>query len=287
MRHINLEDSEVFNNFAKIAAEEGLLDKKIELIYPDYDISAKDYQLDLGITAMATRDSGLYGLKQESLESLVNVAHPGGGTTTDLSLKPSGDLAKVENIVEQHKKNKDIAVKKPTGKLAELAVKLVSLATKFEDAGMFSLARDLDVCLRKIAYEASESNTQFTDPRVALLSGVQTKINMIREQLGLLPIDVSGKMDAPFVAALKDFGIDMKQYPTMDALNAKIESVFQSLVNKQPSAEQVAENETREGVSDRLSKHIKDFSSKTTDSDLVSSCKVRKGTNSSYWQIRF
>lgn len=259
MRHINLEDSEVFNNFVKIAAEEGLLDKKIDLIYPDYDISASDYQLDIGITAMATRDSGLYGLKQESLETLVNQAHPGGGTTTDLSLKPSGDLAKVENVVEQHKKNQDIALKKPTGKYAELATKLVALAETFENAGLLSMASDIDVCLNKIAYDygfkslaesgewfmdeanakvesapdASETG-EFTDPKVALLSGVQRKINIIREQQGRPLIDVSGKMDTPFAEALKDLGIRMSDYPTMDALNAKIESVFHAVTKKSP-----------------------------------------------------
>ena len=279
MRHTNLEDSEVFNNFVKIAAKEGLLNKEMELLYPDYDISAKDYQLDIGLAAMATRESGLYGLKQESLESLVNQAHPGGGTTTELSLKPAGDLAKVENVVEQHKKNQDVALKKPTGKYADLATKLVALAGKFEDAGFLSMAKDIDSCLNKIAYDydyaaetpASAGNMdisaeelsdyvsknpaggniadepgEFTDPRKALLSGVQRKVNIIREQQGLAPVEVSGQMDASFSAALKELRIDMKSYPTMDSLNAKIESVFQAVTKKPADKSKSLESQHKE-----------------------------------------
>ena len=51
MRHIRLEDSEVFNAFADIAIKEGLLNKKAEMLYPDFDISEKNPYLDIKIAA--------------------------------------------------------------------------------------------------------------------------------------------------------------------------------------------------------------------------------------------
>jgi hypothetical protein len=41
-------------------------------------------------------------------------AHPGGGTTTQLDVKPEGELAKVEDLIEQHDKVMDVATAPPT-----------------------------------------------------------------------------------------------------------------------------------------------------------------------------
>jgi hypothetical protein len=44
---------------------------------------------------------------------MVGKAHPKGGFTTQLDVKPSGDLAKVETVEEQHKAMMDIALATP------------------------------------------------------------------------------------------------------------------------------------------------------------------------------
>lgn len=44
---------------------------------------------------------------------MLDEAHPKGGETTDLDVKPSGDLAKVEDLEEQHKKVMDVATAPP------------------------------------------------------------------------------------------------------------------------------------------------------------------------------
>ena len=43
----------------------------------------------------------------------IEIAHPGGGTTIDLDVKPSGDLGKVERIDEQHAKMMEVATAPP------------------------------------------------------------------------------------------------------------------------------------------------------------------------------
>lgn len=55
-------------------------------------------------------------------------AHPGGGFTTKLEVKPSGDLAKVETLEEKHKAMMDIATSPPrVRKMAEEIEKYIKL----------------------------------------------------------------------------------------------------------------------------------------------------------------
>lgn len=54
-------------------------------------------------------------LAQKGLQfsDMLNKAHPGGGETTDLDVKPTGDLAKVERLDEQHAKHMEVALAPP------------------------------------------------------------------------------------------------------------------------------------------------------------------------------
>lgn len=122
MRHINIEDSETLTAFVKIVKD-----------------AAKDPH------------SSLYGVTSETGEQLIGDAHKGGGTTTDLDHKPQKDLAKVETIVEQHKKNEDVALKTPTGKMAALAELLTALSHAMDKDGFTVLADELDAHLTKMA----------------------------------------------------------------------------------------------------------------------------------------
>jgi hypothetical protein len=59
---------------------------------------------------------------------LLNEAHPGGGETTDLDVKPEGDLAKVERLDETNAKMMDVATAPPrVRQAAEEIQRLVSL----------------------------------------------------------------------------------------------------------------------------------------------------------------
>ena len=54
-------------------------------------------------------------LAQKGLQfsDMLNKAHPGGGETTDLDVKPTGDLAKVERLDETNKAMMDVALAPP------------------------------------------------------------------------------------------------------------------------------------------------------------------------------
>lgn len=59
---------------------------------------------------------------------ILNTAHPGGGFTTKLEVKPTGDLAKVETLEEKHKAMLDVANAPPkVRKMAEEIEKYVKL----------------------------------------------------------------------------------------------------------------------------------------------------------------
>ncbi len=64
--------------------------------------------------------------KGMTFSDMLNKAHPGGGTTTDLDVKPTGDLAKVETDSETHQKMVDVALAPPrVRKMAEDIQKMV------------------------------------------------------------------------------------------------------------------------------------------------------------------
>jgi len=48
-----------------------------------------------------------------TFDDILNKAHPGGGVTTDLDVKPEGDLAKVETLTESKQKHMDVAQAAP------------------------------------------------------------------------------------------------------------------------------------------------------------------------------
>lgn len=256
MRHTDLDDSEVFNAFMKIAEEQGLLDKKAEYIYPDYDLSVQSNDLDFGITALAARESGLYGVTQGNGDDLVNDAHGKGPSVSDLMVKPEGDLSKVETIVEQHKKTREIALKMPTGKVAALATKLAALACELEDAGFIATADALDVGLRKLAREGYDNmelpmeqmnamrfdesdNEKLRDTPKAQAPGIreynikmQNLINGWFAKAGKNRIPVSGKLDAEFKAALTQLGIQPGSYRSWQELQSKINQGGAALTTK-------------------------------------------------------
>lgn len=149
MRHTRLEDSEVFNAFADIAVKEGLLKKEAEYLYPDFDISQKSPELDIKVAG--DKRTELYDVTGETGEDLINKAHPGGGVVADAS--GSGDYGKVETILEEQKKNRDIAESVPTGKLAALMAHLVALADELDAAGFEVLAQELDDEMQKLAID--------------------------------------------------------------------------------------------------------------------------------------
>ena len=160
-----LQDSEVFNNFMKIAEQDNMMAKKPEYLYPDYDISQSSPELDLSLSVTAGEQHKLYHVHSETGEDLVNAAHPGGGTVTQLDVTPSDKLALVETIVEQHKVIEDIARGLATGKIASLSERLVRLADKFDEAGFEVMAEyltstlsDLNSIAKKKVVTADDSS---------------------------------------------------------------------------------------------------------------------------------
>jgi hypothetical protein len=125
-------------------------------------------------------DTSLYDVSGETGEDLVETAHPGGGTKTEVGSKTTENL--VETIVEQQEADIAAVNKKPTGayaminslynelskmgydkhlwKLAEHLKKksnindeLVALANKLDERGLTKIADKIDMMLEKVADE--------------------------------------------------------------------------------------------------------------------------------------
>jgi len=94
-------------------AEKDMNDVKLEIEVPDADISkmvmekAKLASLDSKEARAAARAK----LAQKSVEmsQVLDEAHPKGGTQTELDVKPSDELGKVEDLKEQHDKSVEVA----------------------------------------------------------------------------------------------------------------------------------------------------------------------------------
>lgn len=97
---------------------------------------------------------------------LLNEAHPGGGVTTDLDVKPTGDLAKVETLEEAHKKHMDVASAPPkVRKMAEEIQRLITAGELAkEDVGqLVSLGVDKEAVAywHKLYNEAPDGGKEF------------------------------------------------------------------------------------------------------------------------------
>lgn len=96
---------------------------------------------DDGMTASASKDdaSSLYDVSKETGEQLVEKAHPGGGTRTELTHSKT-DENLVETIVEQQAKDVEVANSVPKGVHATLT----NLADKLDKMGYISAADKVD-----------------------------------------------------------------------------------------------------------------------------------------------
>ena len=220
-----LQDSEVFRNFMEIAEKENMMGKKAELLYPDYDITASSPELDIPLRVTAGEHDKLYHVHNEKGEDLVNAAHPGGGTQTQLDTKPEGKLGFVETIVEQHKVLEDIARGTPTGKIASLSERLVRLADKFEDAGFEMIAASLTDTLDALSAITHERTvvaaTGDADMEASIKAGnmaTQQILNQIRAQRGLPALKEDGIMGRETRGALTELGIQPGSYKTWGEL---------------------------------------------------------------------
>ena len=135
-KHAGFIDSEVMRELEKQAIakepEQGGLVKKASANYePNHDITEDIIALARGLREQGfpqearslesklfiykTAETHLYRVFDEDGDDLINFSHSGG----DVDIAPAKDgLGKVETIVSQHKKMRDMVAKTPTGKLA-------------------------------------------------------------------------------------------------------------------------------------------------------------------------
>jgi len=103
----------------------------------------------------AKSETKLYDITGETGEQLVETAHPGGGTRTELTHSKT-DENLVETIVEQQKVDIEVAKSIPTGKYAELVETLTKVADELDEMGYGKLANVLDDQLNKLAEGETE-----------------------------------------------------------------------------------------------------------------------------------
>ena len=92
-----------------------------------------------------------YDVTGETGEKFIGEAHPGGGPTMVPAKEEGG---KVETVVEQQKKDIDVANKEPTGKYAETIMRLVATANRLEDEGNIEAAQMVDKAIEELRQAA-------------------------------------------------------------------------------------------------------------------------------------
>lgn len=92
----------------------------------------------------------LYDIMGETGEQLVQKVHPQGGKTL---FDVENEGGKVETIIEQNEKMLNVFNKQPTGKYAEVLMKLIKKANQLEDEGNYKVAKVIDETIKEM-YEA-------------------------------------------------------------------------------------------------------------------------------------
>lgn len=138
--------SQVMDEFAKIAAESGLITSDFGTPVvgnPDKETPVKDHR--------RYEPGEEYGVTKETGEDLVGEAHPKDAKPAEAM----GDGGLVENIVQQQEKDIEVATRMPTGALvgkhAELVKTLVSLANELEGDGKAEIAARIDQTIERIS----------------------------------------------------------------------------------------------------------------------------------------
>ena len=107
--------------------------------------------VDKQLTLFKNAANKLYDITGETGEKFINEVHPGGGPV-QVPAKDEG--GKVETIVEQQKKDIEVATKNPTGKYAETILKLIVTANRLEDEGNVEAAQMVDKAIEELRQAA-------------------------------------------------------------------------------------------------------------------------------------
>jgi hypothetical protein len=165
-------------------------DNDIKLNVPAGKALPKDLPVDTEVTVTASLDTkdGRSALRAKiaadalKTSPVLHDAHPKGGFTTDLDVKPTGDLAKVEDLAEQQKAMLDLAKAPPkVRKEAETIHRLVSEG-KLDPKDLDSLvAEGLDkdaVAYYKKYFSQVDGGSEFASELIKEHAKAQAEANM-------------------------------------------------------------------------------------------------------------
>lgn len=108
----------------------------------DETMDENNLELELGNAKLVTdaSDKAARATRREKLaqkglkfQKELSLAHPGGGVTTQLDVKPEGDLAKVETLEEQHAKHMEVALAPPKPRTASAHPDIVKAADDIQE----------------------------------------------------------------------------------------------------------------------------------------------------------
>ncbi len=147
MQRVKYDESEILDAYFEVAGRSGMLERKAELLYPDFDISApKPHEIE-GIKVSASYDNRILTAADHTM---ADEAHPEGSVRLDVP----GDktLATVEDLADRAKVMREVAEKTPTGKVAAEAIgKLVAVADLLDTNGLSAFAKGIDAIINKLA----------------------------------------------------------------------------------------------------------------------------------------
>ncbi len=187
-KHVKFEDSPTMRALEKVAKEKGLvkpepLQKKASVTKkadytPSDDFMENIFKLCAGLRANGLEKAAaevevnylrykqaqtLYETSKEKGEDLVQAAHPKG--SHKLEGVEGNELAVVEDILDQHKKIKEIVEKKPTGKLSSAQV----ISDVKRALGQLVASKETEEQLFKFMYEKLNKVISDLGPALSIL----------------------------------------------------------------------------------------------------------------------
>lgn len=202
MRFDDLDLDSVFAEYAKLEEEMGI-NKKATYTLPNLfskeDSSDIDISSDLEAMASEEREK-LYGLLPDS--SLLDEAHPDGNKRLE-GIDAKDDLAVIEDLRGLKKRMLELVHKEMKVKAARIAVEVIKLADKLDDAGFSVFADRLDRTAA-VLVEAEEPTMQMGEPTMQMgepkvMDEREALVDNIKDAVNNLFMDIN-----PYLARLSN-----------------------------------------------------------------------------------
>jgi len=184
MRFNDFDLNSVFDDFADIAEKEGLMKKKANYTLPASMLSqteSDEIDISYELESMAADErEALY--KQTKENELLGEAHPEGNKKLE-GLDAKDDLAVIEDLPGLRRRMLEVVNKEVKVKAGRIAVELLKLADKLDEAGLKTMADNLDAAasLLVVGEDFEMGEAKVTNESDALVGNLKSAVGNLFE----------------------------------------------------------------------------------------------------------